>query len=82
MNDMEMDCNCQDEDLLQNIIFLEMSLKVRTFQFKQFQEETATQLSYVHIDGIHNGYIISVFRYRIIDFHIEQARRKLIKAWA
>lgn len=49
---------------------------------KQLREETETQLSYVHVDSTHNGYIISVFRYRIVDFHIEQARTKLIKAWA
>lgn len=56
-----------------------MYLKVRMFQFKQFQEETAMQFSWVHVDSASNGYIISGFRYRIVDCHLEQARRKLIK---
>lgn len=59
-----------------------MSVKVRMFQFKQFQEESAMQFSCVHVDSASNGYIISVFRYRIVVCHLEQARRKLIKAWA
>lgn len=64
------------------MIFLEMSLKVRTLQFNQFQEESAMQFSCVHVDSASNGYIFSVFRYGIADCHLEQARRKLIKAWA
>lgn len=59
-----------------------MYLKVRMFKFKQFEEETAMQFSWVHVDSASNGYIISGFRYRIVDCHLEQARRKLIKAQA
>lgn len=46
-----MDCNFQDDELLQNIIILEMSLKVGTFQFKQFQQKNVTAFSHVHVDS-------------------------------
>lgn len=51
MKEVEMDCNFQDDELLQNIIILEMSLKVGTFQFKQFQQKNVTAFSHVRVDS-------------------------------
>lgn len=64
MKEVEMDCNFQDDELLQNIIILEMSLKVGTFQFKQFQQKNVTAFSHVRVDSANSWNNISVFRYR------------------